>query len=205
MGILVEPTIFWPNGICDMCVVVWVAPLAKWHRFHFILFPLQSCRHVHSPCQAYYRNARDCHPDKHPGDTVMRDKFQEAGTAKYSWKPIRVVMHGLEKTLFLQRCMYIYISIHLCINRFVCYLGMVVCDTLTHRIMFFFVHCIKVGESHVPLSDSWDLWDKHCTCFTVAVFCATWEGKFLLVSLRLDVWISSSYVWFFPVEWASLL
>ena len=34
--------------------------------------------------QAYYRNARDCHPDKHPGDTVMRDKFQEAGTAKYS-------------------------------------------------------------------------------------------------------------------------
>ena len=31
--------------------------------------------------KAYYRNARDCHPDKHPGDTVMRDKFQEVADA----------------------------------------------------------------------------------------------------------------------------
>lgn len=126
-----------------------------------ILFPLQSCRHVHSPYQAYYRNARDCHPDKHPGDTVMRDKFQEAGTAKYSWKPIRVVMHGLEKTLFLQRCMYI--SIHLCINRFVCYLGMVVCDTLTHRIMFFL--CIASRwVSHMfrfPIAETFEISTAH--------------------------------------------
>ena len=28
--------------------------------------------------QAYYRNARDCHPDKFPGDEMMRAKFQEA-------------------------------------------------------------------------------------------------------------------------------
>lgn len=117
-----------------------------------ILFPLQSCRHVHSPCQAYYRNARDCHPDKHPGDTVMRDKFQEAGTAKYSWKPIRVVMHGLEKGLSLQRCicifMYIYISYTFASTDLFGISVMVVCDTLTNRIMFF-VYCIKVGETHV--------------------------------------------------------
>ena len=38
--------------------------------------PLQAVRLPHP--QAYYRNARDCHPDKHPGNEVMRAKFQEA-------------------------------------------------------------------------------------------------------------------------------
>lgn len=31
--------------------------------------------------KAYYRNARDCHPDKHPGNEVMRAKFQEVADA----------------------------------------------------------------------------------------------------------------------------
>ncbi|CAJ1352714.1 unnamed protein product [Effrenium voratum] len=31
--------------------------------------------------KAYYRHARDCHPDKHPGDEEMRDRFQEVADA----------------------------------------------------------------------------------------------------------------------------